>query len=39
MQLSNELEPLRERRDLLKLRYLRVVERVFDNLITKGDGE
>ena len=39
MQLSNNLEPLRERRDLLKLRFLRSVEKAFDNLITKGDGE
>ncbi len=39
MQLSNKLEPLHERRDLLKLRYLRIVEKVFDNLIAKGDGE
>jgi transcriptional regulator with XRE-family HTH domain len=39
MTLSNALAPLQERRDLLKLRYLRAVERVFDNLITKGDGE
>lgn len=34
-QLSSQLEPLRERRDLLKLRYLRWVEKVFDNLIVK----
>ena len=33
MQLSTKLEPLREKRDLLKLRYLREVERIFDNLI------
>ena len=39
MQLSNKLEPLRERRDLLKLRYLRRVEKAFDGLIEKGDGE
>ena len=38
MQLSNKLEPLRERRDLLKLRYLREVEKVFDNLIVKVEG-
>jgi transcriptional regulator with XRE-family HTH domain len=34
-QLSNQLEPLRERRDLLKLRYLRWVEKVFDNQSVK----
>ena len=39
MQLSNLLEPLRERRDLLKLRYLRSMEKVFENLIAKGEGE
>jgi len=39
MQLSKELEPLQERRDLLKLRYLRHVERVFNNLIDKGADE
>jgi transcriptional regulator with XRE-family HTH domain len=38
MQLTNVLQPLQERRDLLKLRYLRYVERVFDSLIAKGDG-
>jgi transcriptional regulator with XRE-family HTH domain len=37
MQLSNKLEPLQERRDLLRLRYLRQVEQVFDQLIVKGD--
>ena len=39
MRLSNLLEPLRERRDLLKLRFLRSVEKAFDNLTEKGDGE
>lgn len=39
MQLSNKLEPLRERRDLLKLRFLRSVEHVFDNLIIKEEAE
>ena len=39
MQMSNELSPLRERRDLLKLRYLRLVEKAFDNLIDKGADE
>jgi len=33
MQLSSKLEPLHEKRDLLKLRYLRYVERIFDKLI------
>ena len=33
------LEPLRERRDLLKLRFLRSAEQVFDKLIKKGDDE
>lgn len=37
MQLSNVLEPLNERRDLLKLRYLRSMESVFENLIEQGD--
>jgi transcriptional regulator with XRE-family HTH domain len=37
MQFDGELEPLRERRDLLKLRYLREVERVFDRLIAEGE--
>jgi len=36
MTLTQKLEPLRERRDLLKLRYLRSVERVFDGLIARG---
>jgi hypothetical protein len=35
MQISNLLEPLRERRDLLKLRYLRSMEKVFEDLISK----
>ena len=39
MTLSKLLEPLRERRDLLKLRYLRQFEKVFENLIAKGGGE
>ena len=33
MEQSEILAPLRERRDLLKLRYLRQVEKVFDGLI------
>jgi transcriptional regulator with XRE-family HTH domain len=36
MELSAKLEPLKERRDLLKLRYLRSVEKVFDGLIKEG---
>jgi len=39
MQLSNKLEPLQERRDLLKLRYLKQVERYFSNYIKKGGEE
>ena len=35
MKQSEALNPLRERRDLLKLRYLRQVEKVFDGLIVK----
>ena len=39
MQQGNELEPLRERRDLLKLRYIRQAERFFEQFIAKGDNE
>jgi hypothetical protein len=39
MQLGDRLNPLKERRDLLKLRYLRQVEKVFAYFIEKGDGE
>ncbi|GHU95328.1 hypothetical protein FACS1894208_07950 [Clostridia bacterium] len=38
MQLDNQLEPLQERRDLLKLRYLKQVEKYFEQHI-KGDCE
>ena len=38
MKLSEELEPLRERRDLLRLRYLRQVENVFDGLVLGDVG-
>jgi transcriptional regulator with XRE-family HTH domain len=34
--MSDTLPPLRERRDLLKLRYLRQVEKVFDSLTVEG---
>ena len=37
MQLSPLLEPLLERRDLLKLRFLRGVERVFEGLVVDGE--
>lgn len=39
MQLSGALEPLNERRDLLKLRYLRSVESVFNKFILQGDSD
>jgi hypothetical protein len=39
MQLDNATAPLRERRDLLKLRYLRQVERIYERLIVKGGDE
>jgi hypothetical protein len=38
MTLDKELSPLRERCDLLKLRFVRQGENVFDSLITKGGG-
>jgi len=37
MRQGNELEPLRERRDLLKLRYIKQVEKFFEQYIVKGD--
>jgi transcriptional regulator with XRE-family HTH domain len=37
MPYEGKLAQLQERRDLLKLRYFRQVEQVFDKLITKGD--
>lgn len=39
MQLSEKLEPLQERRDLLKLRFMRQVERVFNGLIINENNE
>ena len=39
MRQGNALEPLRERRDLLKLRYIRQAERFFEQFIIKGDNE
>jgi transcriptional regulator with XRE-family HTH domain len=38
MQLGNKLEPLQERRDLLILRYIRQVEKLFTAYV-KGDSE
>ena len=39
MLLNNKLEPLHERRDLLKSRYMRQVNNVFLKLILKGDED
>lgn len=38
MQLSDLLAPLQERRDMLKYRYHKQIESVFESLIEKGDG-
>ena len=39
MQLFEKLEPLKERRDLLKIRYFRQAERAFNGLIVASDED
>lgn len=39
MQQGNLLEPLRERRDLLKLRYIRQAEKFIEQFIAKGGND